>query len=65
MSEKPVQPLLVLQARAEARAVLYAACECDLEAAIAPLMQYAIASGIEDQITATIIKAAFVGMAEL
>lgn len=65
-----VSPLLVLQARAEARAMLYAASEFDeLEAAIVPLLQYALASGIIDEIGAqrafTIVKAAFAGVAEL
>jgi hypothetical protein len=69
MNEVP--PLLVLQARAEARALLYAACELDeeLETAIAPLMQYAFNSGIVDQIGAerafAIVQQAFAGVAEL
>lgn len=58
-----IPPLLVLQARAEARALLYAACEFELEPAIQPLMQYAFDSGIIDQIGAeqsfAIIKQAF------
>lgn len=62
-----VSPLLVLQARAEARAVLYAACEFDLEQAITPLTRYALDSGITDHIGAdrafAIVKAAFVGVA--
>jgi len=66
---KTVPPLLVLQARAEARALLYAACEFELEPAIAPLMQYALDSGVVDQIGAersfAIIKQAFAGVAEL
>jgi hypothetical protein len=64
-----VPPLLVLQARAEARALLYATCEFDLEAAFVPLLQYALASGIVDKIGADgafgIIKQAFAGAAEL
>jgi hypothetical protein len=64
-----VPPLLVLQARAEARALLYAACEFELEPAIQPLMQYAFDSGVVDQIGAersfAIIKQAFAGVADL
>jgi hypothetical protein len=64
-----MNPLLVLQARAEARAMLYAANEFDLEEAIAPLMQYALRSGVVDRIGAerafAIIKAAFAKVAEL
>jgi hypothetical protein len=46
-------PLLVLHARAEARAILYAAGEYDnLEGAIAPLLDYALASGLTDQLGA-------------
>jgi hypothetical protein len=64
-----VSPLLVLQARAEARALLYATCEFDLEAAVQPLLQYALASGIVDQVGAdgafAIVKQAFAGVAEL
>jgi hypothetical protein len=60
-----VPPLLVLQARAEARSILYGAGEFfDINEAIAPLMQYAFNSGIDDQIGAAIIKAAFAGVAE-
>jgi hypothetical protein len=92
-----VSPLLVLQARAEARAILYAAGELDfpnpcttdvqaaqagragaaiprhqldeLQAAIEPLLQYALDSGIVDKVGAErafgIIKQAFAGVAEL
>jgi hypothetical protein len=64
-----VSPLLVLQARAEARALLYAACEFDLEQAIQPLMQYALDSGILDKVgddgAFAVIKQAFAGVAEL
>jgi hypothetical protein len=64
-----VAPLLVLQARAEARALLFAACEFDLDAAIEPLLQYAMDSGIVDKVGADgafgIIKQAFAGVAEL
>jgi hypothetical protein len=92
-----VAPLLVLQARAEARAILYAAGEFDfpnpcttdvqaaqagragaaiprhqldeLQAAIVPLLQYALDSGITDDIGAerafAVVQQAFAGVAEL
>jgi hypothetical protein len=65
-----VAPLLVLQARAEARAILYAAGEFDgLEPAVVPLLQYAMDRGVTDDIGAerayAIIKTAFAGVAEL
>jgi hypothetical protein len=64
-----VSPLLVLQARAEARALLYATCEFDLEQAIQPLLQYALDTGIVDKVGADgafgIVKQAFAGVAEL
>lgn len=64
-----VSPLLVLQARAEARAVLYAANEFDLADALAPLHAFAVASGMVEQFGSdtvwAIIKAAFAGVAEL
>lgn len=64
-----VSPLLVLQVRAEARALLYATCEFDLEQAIQPLQQYALDSGVIDKVGADgafgIIKQAFTGVAEL
>jgi len=56
-------PFLVLQARAEARALLYRNHELELEEAIAPLSAYALSSGIVDQIGAAaamaIIQKAF------
>ena len=63
-------PLLALQARAEARAILYAACAiADLDEAIQPVLRYALDSGVVDQIGGdgafAIIKAAFAGAAEL
>lgn len=63
-------PLLVLQARAEARAILYAAGEFEqLEEAIVPLLRYALDSGITDDIGAerafAIVQAAFAGVAEI
>jgi hypothetical protein len=58
-------PLLVLQARAEARAILYSACEFDdLDDAIAPLLAYAADNGIAEPIAADIIRTAFAGVAE-
>jgi hypothetical protein len=66
-----VSPLLVLQARAEARAILYAAGELgeQLEPAVVPLLQYAVDSGITDEIGAerafAVVKQAFAGVAEL
>jgi hypothetical protein len=64
-----VAPLLVLQARAEARALLYGASEFDLEEALEPLFLYAIDSGITHEFgvdtVMAIIRAAFAGKAEL
>jgi hypothetical protein len=64
-----MSPLLVLQARAEARAYLYAANQFDLEEALAPLLSYAADSGIIDDIgdeaTFAILRQAFKGIAEL
>jgi hypothetical protein len=69
MTTGNVQPLLVLQARAEARAILYADGDyLDINDAIKPLMAYAFQSGIVDQIGAerahAIIKAAFASAVE-
>ena len=64
-----MSPLLVLQARAEARAMLYAGGEFDLERALAPLLTYALRSGVVDELGAersfAIIRAAFVRVAKL
>lgn len=64
-----MNPLLVLQIRAEARALLFAASEFDLELTLAPLLAYAMDAGIVDAIGAeasfTIIRKAFAGVAEL
>jgi len=64
-----ISPFLILQARAEARARLYAANEFDLEQALAPLLRYALDSGITDDIGGerafAIIRAAFKGAAEI
>lgn len=69
MIDDVVSPLLVLQARADARAALYEACEFDLKEAITPLTRYALDSGIVDEIgaerTYAIIRSAFSGVAEL
>lgn len=46
MSEVP--PMLILQARAEARAVLFAAGELTLGEAFGPLEDYAVESGLLD-----------------
>jgi hypothetical protein len=58
-----VNPLLVLQARAEARALLYALGEFDFEQAIDPLFVYAIESGLLDEFgmetVSNIVRAAF------
>jgi hypothetical protein len=59
-----IDPLLVLQARAEARALLFRCCEYDdLGAAIMPLLIYAheteLAEDIGDDGVMVVIKAAF------
>lgn len=59
-----VLPLRVLQARAEARALLYAVGEyADFEEATAPLRTYAVESGVVEQVGAdaawSIIAVAF------
>ena len=59
-----MNPLLVLQARAEARALLFRTAEYqDLGEAVTPLLAYAHESGLADEIGApavlAIIKAAF------
>lgn len=62
-------PLLMLQARAEARAVLFAAGEFDLYDALDPLFAFVNTSGILDEIEAdtvlAIIRDAFKGKAEI
>ena len=46
-----VKPILILQARAEARALLYGAGEyADLDEALRPLLDFALESGIADEI---------------
>lgn len=57
MSER-VAPIRVLQARAEARALLFANAEYDtLDEAIAPLMRYAHQHGLIEQLGAAAIYA--------
>lgn len=64
-----MNPLLVLQARAEARALLYKASEFDLEEALAPLYAYALDSGLHEQLDSeaifAIIHKPFEGTAEI
>jgi len=64
-----MNPLLILQARAEARALLYKTNEIDLEQALAPLLRYAVKSGIADEIGGeaafAIIRDAFKDSAEI
>jgi hypothetical protein len=60
----PKSPLLILQARAEARALLLSTCEyADLDEAVEPLLSYAVKSGLVDDIGAdnvwALIAAAF------
>jgi hypothetical protein len=51
-------PFLVLAARAEARAILYAAAEYDsIEQAIAPLLDAAIDAGLIDELDADTVFA--------
>ncbi len=53
-----VSPLLILQARAEARAILFANGEfADIEQAMAPLRTYAVESGIADTFGAAAVVA--------
>ena len=65
-----MNPLTVLQARAEARAVLYQLGEInDLDDALRPLFDYAQVSGLADEIGAdamfAIVQNAFKGIAEI
>jgi hypothetical protein len=60
-----MNPLLILQARAEARALLFRCCEYDdFEEALAPLEAYALENEIMDEGVA-IIRKAFEGIAEI
>ena len=54
-----LSPIKVLQARAEARAILYFAGQFDFETAIEPLYLYAIESGINISLAREIIISAF------
>jgi hypothetical protein len=61
---RKADPVAVLRARAEARALLFAACElADLSEALAPLYAYARRSGIFEQLgeeaTAALIEGPF------
>ena len=65
-----VNPLLILQIRAEARALLFELGEFDsLDQAMRPLFDYALTSGIADEIGAdamfAIVHKAFEGIAEI
>jgi hypothetical protein len=65
-----MSPLLVLQARAEARALLFATGEyADLDQALRPLFDFALESGIADEIGAdamfAVVRKAFEGIAEI
>jgi hypothetical protein len=65
-----MNPLTILQARAEARALLFAGCEYEnLAEAITPLLVYAHGSGIAELIGADAvwqtIRNAFEGKAEI
>lgn len=56
-------PLLVLQARAEARAILYGASLFDdLDEATGPLFAYAVDNGIAEQVAVAIVRTAFAGV---
>jgi hypothetical protein len=60
------QPLMVLQALAEARALLYEFDDiASLEDAITPLMVFADDAGISEVVAIGIVRAAFKGVAEL
>ena len=54
-----LSPIKVLQARAEARALLYDAGEFDLETAIEPLYLFAIEHGVSMSLAREIIGAIF------
>jgi hypothetical protein len=54
----PIAPLLALQARAEARALLYQCCEFEtIEQALAPLFADAVDLGLVDELGEAAIKA--------
>jgi hypothetical protein len=60
-----LSPISILIARAEARHMLYTAGEIDLHAAVEPLIDYACAAGIDQELgleaVLGIISAAFPG----
>jgi hypothetical protein len=63
-----MNPVLVLQARAEATARLFAANEFDLEDALAPLLSYArdqVVDLVGADASFAIIQDAFKGLADL
>lgn len=55
MTTKLLEPLRVLEARAEARAILYQVCEYDLEEALQPLYDYARDSGLIDELGCDVV----------
>lgn len=54
-----ISPLRILQARAEARAMLVRLGEIELEEALAPLEDYARESRIDSKLAVAIIRKAF------
>jgi hypothetical protein len=61
-----MQSLMVLQALAEARALLYEFDDIEsLEEAITPLVVFADDAGISEVVAVSIIREAFKGVAEL
>jgi hypothetical protein len=60
MMKKKLSPLLVLRERAEARAYLWQCCEYEsFQAAVGPLITYAMRHKIKDDVAGAIIGAAF------
>jgi hypothetical protein len=57
---KKISPILVLRELAEARAYLWQACEYEsFQAAVGPLITYAMRHNIRDDVAGAIIDAAF------
>jgi hypothetical protein len=54
-----IAPLRILQARAEARALLWQAGIFNAEEVLAPLYHYAIDNGISEEVADAIIRKAF------
>jgi hypothetical protein len=52
-----IDPLLAFKARAEARAILWAACEYDLHDAVDPLQAAAVSTGLVDKIGQDAVQA--------